>query len=202
MNKFPPQVYTKDEINRILKACGDEPIGLRNRALIMMGYRCGLRCAEAVALRRSDICLEQGNVLVAFGKGGKSRRIGLPADAAAAVRAWWTSNAGIKTSPITGQNCGFSHGQCQQWAFPTSSAGTLRTSYVRALMPRLAQRTNLGKRLHFHGLRHTFAWELSQEGVSMPIIQRALGHSSLNTTAIYLDHLAPHDVIEATRNRP
>ncbi len=150
----------------------------------MMGYRCGLRCAEALALRRSDIDLGQGHVLVACGKGGKSRRVGLPNDAADAVRSTWN------TRPAGGE-----------WAFPTSSAGKLRTSYIRNLLPRLAARSSLDKRLHFHGLRHTFAWELSQEGVAMPLIQRALGHSSLNTTAVYLDHLAPHDVINATRNR-
>jgi len=183
-SKFPPQVYTKDELNRILMACGGHPNGLRNRAIIMMGYRCGLRCAEALALHRSDIALDQGHVLIQRGKGGKSRRIGLPDDAAAAVRSTWNAE------PMRGE-----------WAFPTSSAGKLCTSYVRTLLPRLARRANIAKRLHFHGLRHTFAWELSQEGVPMPIIQRALGHSSLNTTAVYLDHLAPHDVINATRNR-
>lgn len=184
MNKrFPPQVYTNPEIRRILEACGDDRTGLRNRAILMMGYRCGLRCSEALALRPSDIALDQGHVHVQHGKGGKSRRIGLPDDAAEAVRAWWAA------SPVG------------EWAFPTSSAGKLRTSYIRNLLPRLARRVGLGKRLHFHGLRHTFAWELAGEGLPMPIIQRALGHANLNTTAVYLDHLAPHDVIDATRHR-
>ena len=202
---FPPQVYTKDELNRILMACGGHPNGLRNRAIIMMGYRCGLRCSEALALHRSDIALDQGHVLVQRGKGGKSRRIGLPDDAAAAVRSTWNA---VSTSTFEGrwhasdaQNGSGPPNSAREWAFPTSTGAALRTSYIRSLLPRLARRANIAKRLHFHGLRHTFAWELSQEGVSMPIIQRALGHSSLNTTAVYLDHLAPHDVINATRNR-
>lgn len=180
--KFPPQVYTKDEINRILTACGDDRIGLRNRALIMMGYRCGLRCSEALALQPSDIAAD--HVYVRHGKGGKSRRVGLPADAAERNRLFMLL------------------GQRHKWAFPTATGRRLTTSYIRNLMPVLARRSRIAKRLHFHGLRHTFAWELAGEGVPMPIIQRALGHSSLNTTAIYLDHLAPHDVIDATRNRP
>lgn len=182
-SKFPPQVYTKDELHRILRACGDDRTGLRNRAILMMGYRCGLRCGEALALAPSDIALDQGHVHVQAGKGGKSRRIGLPDDARDSVRTWWACH------PVG------------EWAFPTATGGRLHTSYVRNLMPRLARRAGLGKRLHFHGLRHTFAWELAGEGVPMPIIQRALGHANLNTTAVYLDHLAPHDVIEATRHR-
>ncbi len=185
-------------------ACGDDRIGLRNRAIIMMGWRCGLRCSEALALRRSDISLDQHHVYVRFGKGGKSRRIGLPDDAADAVRFTWNNAFGAFGLPQTahaGAKRVSYMTHSPEWAFPTSSCGKIRTSYIRALLPRLARRVNLGKRLHFHGLRHTFAWELSQEGVPMPIIQRALGHANLNTTAVYLDHLAPHDVIEATRNR-
>lgn len=177
----------------------------------MMGYRCGLRCSEALALRPSDIALDEGHVHVQHGKGGKSRRIGLPDDAVEAVRAWWaasnvsfvhhdSSNNVAYMTPYSAVSVS-NVAHHPQWAFPTSSAGKLRTSYIRSLLPRLARRAGLGKRLHFHGLRHTFAWELSQEGVPMPIIQRALGHANLNTTAVYLDHMSPHDVIEATRNR-
>ncbi len=188
--KFPPQVYTKDEINRILTACGDDRVGLRNRAIIMLGYRCGLRCNEALAVHRSDVAPD--HVYVREGKGGKSRRIGLPDDARQAV------DVALGLLRCNTQR----NTPCNTWAFPTSTGQRVQTSYIRNLMPKLARRAGLDKRLHFHGLRHTFAWELASEGVPMNIIQRALGHSSLNTTAIYLDHLAPHDVIDATRNRP
>lgn len=181
--KFPPQVYTKDEITRILMACGEDRIGLRNRAIIMLGYRCGLRVSEALAVHRSDVAPD--HVYVREGKGGKSRRVGMPADAAQCVARTMQNPA-----PNT-----------PDWAFPTSTGRKLQTSYIRNLMPKLAARAGLDKRLHFHGFRHTFAWELAGEGVPMHIIQKALGHSNLNTTAIYLDHLNPLDVIEATRNR-
>lgn len=63
---------------------------------------------------------------------------------------------------------------------------SLHQSYVRTLLPRLAAKAGIEKRVHPHGLRHTLAYELMMEGVPVPIIQRQLGHASLATQiAIY-----------------
>ena len=86
--------------------------------------------------------------------------------------------------------------------FCTLEGEPLEQAYVRSLLARLGKKAGLEKRLHYHGLRHTFAWELSQEGVPVRKIQGILGHSHLQTTAIYLDHIAPHDLIEIAHNRP
>jgi integrase len=69
------------------------------------------------------------------------------------------------------------------------------------MLPRLAKRAGIEKRVHPHGLRHTHSAELMLEGVPVPIIQRALGHTSLATTDRYLRHIAPKDVVEAMRGR-
>lgn len=74
-------------------------------------------------------------------------------------------------------------------------------AYVRALMKRLQVRAEIQKRVHYHGLRHTCVWELAKEGVPMPIIQKALGHTSLQTTNRYLRHVAPIDVIDVMKSR-
>ena len=73
-------------------------------------------------------------------------------------------------------------------------------AYVRAFMKRLQDRGEIQRRIHFHGLRHTCAWELAKEGVPMPIIQKALGHTSLQTTDRYLRHVAPMDVIDVMKS--
>jgi site-specific recombinase XerD len=57
--------------------------------------------------------------------------------------------------------------------------------------PKLAAKAGVDKRVHPHGLRHAHAYELTMEGVEMPIIQRQLGHTSLATTDRYLNHIAP-----------
>jgi len=74
-------------------------------------------------------------------------------------------------------------------------------AYVRVMLKRLAARAGIDKRVHAHGLRHTHAAQLRAEGVDIAIISRQLGHSSITTTARYLDYLAPRAVIETMRNR-
>ena len=59
-------------------------------------------------------------------------------------------------------------------------------SYARHLLPRLAKRAGLERRVHPHGLRHTHAADLALAGVPVLAIQQQLGHSSLITTESYL----------------
>lgn len=57
------------------------------------------------------------------------------------------------------------------------------------------------KRVRAHGLRRTFANELANEGERIHVIRRQLGHSNAATTASYLDHIAPGDVVQAIKKR-
>jgi site-specific recombinase XerD len=85
--------------------------------------------------------------------------------------------------------------------FCTLEGKPLKGSYVRTLLPRLANKVGIEKRVHPHGLRHTLAYELMMEGVPVPIIQQQLGHASLATTDRYLRHIAPRDVVMAMQAR-
>jgi site-specific recombinase XerD len=85
--------------------------------------------------------------------------------------------------------------------FCTLHGRPLQPSYVRTVLPRLARKAGIEKRVHPHGLRHTHAFELMMEGVPVPIIQRQLGHGSLATTQRYLDHLAPKELVETMQRR-
>ena len=67
--------------------------------------------------------------------------------------------------------------------FCTLDGNPMKTAYVRALLPRLAAKASIEKRVHAHGLRHTHAAELAREGVPMNVIQAQLGHSNLGTTS-------------------
>jgi site-specific recombinase XerD len=83
-----------------------------------------------------------------------------------------------------------------------SAHGTrLTEAYVRRLLPYLARRAGIDKRVHAHGLRHTHAAELRGEGFDIGIISKQLGHASIATTARYLDHIAPWAVVEAVGRR-
>ncbi len=191
-----PEVYTPEEMDALLKTCSRRaPTGVRNKALLVVGYRAGLRISEALALRPSDVDLKEGHVYVRHGKGprskcGKPRKVGLDAQACAIVEQWMAVRKGLagvkRSSPL----------------FCTLDGGPMKDAYVRAMLGRYGKRAGIEKRLHFHGLRHTYAWELCKEGVPVATIQRLLGHASLETTAVYLAHLAPHDLIAVAHQRP
>ena len=69
------------------------------------------------------------------------------------------------------------------------------------MFARLGVKAGIDKRVHPHGLRHCHAAELAAEGVPVNVISRQLGHNSIATTAKYLDHIAPQQVIETIRRR-
>jgi site-specific recombinase XerD len=75
--------------------------------------------------------------------------------------------------------------------FCTLKGEPLWDSYVRALCKRLAAKAGIEKRVHPHGLRHGWALAQVQAGTSLNAIQQLLGHRSLHTTIVYLQHIAP-----------
>ena len=173
MKKFAPEPLNPDEVHSLLAACGSKSsTGLRNRALIVVLWRAGLRIAESLALHPRD--LDDGVLRLRRGKGSKSRVVALDPEAIAVVQAWLErkSRLGIG-GPI----------------LSTLKGQPLLPSYVRNLLPRLARKAGIAKRVHAHGLRHTFAAELADERADIRVIQHALGHSSLATTQRYVDHL-------------
>jgi integrase len=83
----------------------------------------------------------------------------------------------------------------------TLAASLDTTAWVRRMLPGLARKAVIAKRVHAHGFRHTHAAQLRSEGVDVGIISKQLGHTSILTTVRYLDHIAPTAVIEAMRGR-
>ena len=182
---YPPEPLTLGEIRQLLDACGSKSAtGLRNRALIVTLWRAGLRISEALALQFRD--LDNDVLRVRHGKGNKARTVALDPEAMAFLQAWTERKARLGIGgPI----------------LSTLKGAPLLPSYVRNLLPRLAKRAGIAKRVHAHGLRHTFAAELADEKTDLRVIQHALGHTSLATTARYVDHLRPQAVIDTLRAR-
>jgi len=187
--KLPAEPLTQDEVKALLKACSNRaPTGIRNRALIVLLYRGGLRVKEALSLMPKDCDTQRGTVRILHGKGDKSRLIGLDPEAAAVLQHWLDRRTALG---ITGRRALF----CSLRGKPLLSV------YVRNLMKRLAGKVGIEKRVHPHGLRHTHAYELANEGTPLHVIQQQLGHSSLATTDRYIRHLNPQQVVEAMRRR-
>ena len=187
--KRPIEVLAREEVWALIKVCSNRyPTGIRNRALIAVLYRAGLRIAEALALRPKDLDREKCAVRVLHGKGDEARTVGMDPAAFAFVDRWLDVRA---ARGINGRSA----------LFCTLKGGPLKHQYVQQLLPRLARKAGVEKRVHAHGFRHTMAAEMRREGIDIEIIRRQLGHTSLATTARYLQHLAPEEVLEAVRER-
>ena len=92
--RFPPEILTDDEIRRLLDACNPcSPAGLRNRGLIAILYRGGLRINEALSLFPKDIDFEAGSIRILNGKGGRARTVGIDPVAGAVVECWLEARA-------------------------------------------------------------------------------------------------------------
>ena len=186
--RFPPEVLTDREVRALLDACPDTHTGVRNRALLALLYRGGLRLGEALKLRPKDLDLAEGVVRVLHAKGGYSRTSGIDPGAAAEVARWLALRGTWTLPPLAPLFC-------------TASGKAVTQAYVRRLLPVLGQRAGIEKRVHAHGLRHTHAAQLREEGLDIGIISKQLGHRSIATTARYLDHICPVAVVEAMRGR-
>ena len=186
--KYPAEVPTPGEVGALMKACSRKaPTGVRNRALIATLYRAGLRCQEALDLRLRDVDRDAGTIRIRNGKGEKARTVGIDPSALAVVERW------IDIRTEIGGNGGP--------LFSTLKGGPVAASYVRALLPRLARKVGIDRRVHPHSLRHAHAVGLAREGVPVPMIQQQLGHASLGTTTRYLAGLSPEETIRAIRRR-
>lgn len=186
--RLPAEPLTVAEVQALIAACSSRaPTGIRNRALIAVMWRGGLRVSDALGLKVSDVDPERGTVRILHGKGDKPRTVGLDPGAMALVQRWTTArrDAGIRTVPL----------------FCTLQGRKLNDRYVRDLLPRLAAKAGIEKRVHPHGLRHTHAAELVSEGVPLTVIRDQLGHTSLAVTDRYLRGIAPGEVIKTMQER-
>ena len=187
--RYPPEILTHPEVQGLIDACPcTSATGLRNRALLAILYRAGLRISEALDLYPKDVDLDRGAIRVLHGKGDKARVVGVDRGALTILERWLDVRA----------CCG--HGASTP-IFCTASGERLTSGYVRWWLPTLGLRAGIAKRVHAHGLRHTHAAQLREEGVDIGIISKQLGHASISTTAHYLDHIAPWAVVDQIAGR-
>ena len=187
--KLPPEPLTPFEIRQLLGVISrTSSTGIRNLALIVLLWRGGPRLSEALALRPKDLSIENSTCRILHGKGDKARVIALDPGALAILQLWLQRREALE---ITSKST----------IFCTLKGERLKTSYVRSLLPRLAKKAGIEKRVHAHGLRHTHAFELLSEGQPLNVISIQLGHSNLATTERYLRHLNPQAVVDAIKGR-
>lgn len=187
--RYPAEVLTEADVAALLGACSPKaPTGIRNRALITVMYRAGLRVSEALSLHPKDIDADAGTITVLHGKGDRRRTVGLDPEAFAVLARWLVRRAALG---LDGRNT----------IFCTLRGASLKSAYIRALLPRLAAKAGVKKRVHPHGLRHTHAAELAREGTPLDFVQAQLGHASPATTDRYLKYIARQELGKAMKAR-
>jgi integrase/recombinase XerD len=187
--KLDADLLTADEIESLMRQCSRRaPTGIRNRALVAVLWRCGLRIGEALALAVKDFDPDAGMLVVQRGKGGKRRVVGVDAGTVALVSRWLDVR---RRRRISGDGP----------LFCTLRGRSLDQSYVRHLLPRLARKAGISRRTHAHGLRHAFAIDLVRSGAPLYVVRDALGHASIATTQVYLSRVGAHEAVDAMRNR-
>lgn len=169
-----PVVLSPEEVARLLSAAPS----LAYRAALSVAYGTGLRAAEVVSLKVSDIDSARMVIRVEQGKGRKDRYAMLPESLLALLRAWW--RAGHARGLMLPRG----------WLFPgRNPVNPLTTRQLRYAFDRARTAAGIDKRVTLHGLRHCFATHLLEQKVDIRVIQVLLGHNKLDTTARY-SHVA------------
>ena len=169
-----PKALTIDQVERLLAApSAEEPLGIRDRALLELLYATGARVSEAVGLDVDDMA--HGEVLRLRGKGSKERIVPVGSYARAAVDAYLT-----RVRPELAAK-----GRASARLFLGARGAPLSRQSAWLVIRSAAERAQLTAEVSPHTLRHSFATHLLQGGADVRVVQELLGHSSVATTQIY-----------------
>ncbi|KFJ01154.1 site-specific tyrosine recombinase XerD [Bifidobacterium stellenboschense] len=187
-----PDVLTVDEVARLLDAVpvvGDDPVMLRDKALLEFMYATGCRVSEAVGLNLDDIDLTDQHVARLMGKGSKQRLVPVGGYARAAM----TRYLDLARPALEARN---RSGRPERRAVFLNKRGRrLSRQSVWEVVKAAGERAHITRPLHPHTLRHSFATHLIQGGADVRTVQELLGHASVTTTQIYT-HVSPENLIE------
>ncbi|WP_442965364.1 site-specific tyrosine recombinase XerD [Pseudomonas sp. CGJS7] len=170
-----PKALAESQIDALLNAPdNDNPLGLRDRAMLELMYACGLRVSELVHLPATGVNLRQG-VLRVMGKGGKERLVPLGEEA----QHWLERYLAQSRPQLAGKRA------LAPLFIEASGEAPTRQAFWH-LVKRYAAVAGIDPaKISPHGLRHSFATHLLNRGADLRALQLLLGHSSLSTTQIY-----------------
>ncbi|EKM5758204.1 site-specific tyrosine recombinase XerD [Cronobacter turicensis] len=170
-----PKDLSEAQVDRLLQApTVEEPIELRDKAMLEVLYATGLRVSELVGLTMSDVSLRQGVVRV-IGKGNKERLVPLGEEAV-----YWVEQY------LTHGRPWLLNGQSLDILFPSNRARQMTRQTFWHRIKHYAQLAGIdSEKLSPHVLRHAFATHLLNHGADLRVVQMLLGHSDLSTTQIY-----------------
>ena len=174
LDKRLPSFLTVEEVKRLLQVPDSStPQGQRDLALMELLYASGLRVSELVNLNVEQVDLDSREIRV-WGKGAKERLVLMGEPAAKALRAY------------------LNHGRPEllgdkktKALFLNRYGERLTARWVQKVLEERANQAGIGKRVHPHMLRHSFATHMLDGGADLRVVQELLGHASLTSTQIY-----------------
>lgn len=169
-----PKGLAETDVEALLAApVTDEPLGLRDRAMLELLYACGLRVSELVGLPLAAVDLGMGVVRV-LGKGAKERLVPMGEPAVD-----WLGRYLVEARPVllAGRPC--------DALFVTQRGEAMTRQAFWYLIKRHARQAGIAAALSPHTLRHAFATHLLNHGADLRVVQMLLGHADITTTQIY-----------------
>ncbi len=171
-SRFPKIISKQDFIKMF-----NSEFNLKHKIWIMLAYGSGLRISEVASLKVSDILSKEHKIRI-IGKGNKERYAPLPNFTLKLLRLYWIQNKDKITN---------------NYFFPgkyKATKGTCISSFgIKEAFQKIKENNNLDNSITFHTLRHSYATEFIKNGGDIWELKNILGHSSINTTSIYL-HMA------------
>ncbi|MEK5184370.1 tyrosine recombinase XerC [Solibacillus sp. FSL R5-0449] len=169
-----PSFFYEEELKELFeKNEGDEPIQIRNMALLELLYATGMRVSECVSLELTDIDFHY-NIVRVMGKGRKERIIPFGQYAHDALKRYID-----QVRPILMKK------ENHQKVFVNMRGGELTARGVRYILSEMIDNASMHTKIYPHMLRHTFATHLLNNGADMRTVQELLGHANLSSTQIY-----------------
>lgn len=170
-----PDTLSHIEIDKLIGAIDlSRPDGMRNKAIIIMLYSCGLRVSELTELKTSNLYLDVEFIKVT-GKGSKERLVPIGDEAIQALLLW-LQQVRVHIPIKKGE---------EDYVFLNRRGKHLTRVFIFMLIKQLAESIGLKKSISPHTFRHSFATHLIENGADLRAVQEMLGHESITTTEIY-----------------
>lgn len=166
-----PEVMHPQQLDALLDYKGDEPLMLRDFAILELLYASGLRLSELISLNMADINWQNSSVIV-LGKGRKERHCPFGKQAAKMLKKWLKCRENLVK-------------ESEKAVFINNRGGRISASGIRARMKKLCQQKGVSQRVYPHLMRHSFASHMLEASQDLRAVQELLGHAHLKTTQIY-----------------
>lgn len=166
-----PEVMHPQQLQQLLNTRTEQPLELRDHAILELLYAGGLRLSELISLNIQDIDWGSRQLQV-LGKGRKQRHCPFGRAAETALKKWLKCRDNLVKS---GENA----------LFISKSGNRLSASSIRARIHKLCREKGIEQRVYPHLMRHSFASHMLEASQDLRAVQELLGHAHLKTTQIY-----------------